>query len=197
VRPIPGEPSDDAPPLDVPPRRPRPGRWRWIINVWLVLHLTAVVVAPASVSPSSDLAQSAWRVFQPYLEALYLNNGYHFFAPEPSPSTLLGFVAEREDGSSFRGRIPSREIRPRLLYHRHFMLSEHMNIAPDEIRQDWYRSYAEHIAHRYGATRVGLTRLTHRLATPEMVRNGVRLDDPASFDEQPLGVFACDVSSDR
>lgn len=167
------------------------------MNVWLVLHLTAIIVAPASVSPSSDLVRWTWTLFQPYLETLYLNNGYHFFAPEPSPSTLLGFVAERDDGSTFRGRIPSRDIQPRLLYHRHFMLSEHMNNAPAEIQDEWYRSYARHLGHKLGATRIGLTRVTHRLPDLEMVRRGARLDDPASYDEQPLGVYPCDTSSAR
>ncbi len=170
---------------------------RWLINGWLVLHLTAIVVAPASVSPSSDLARSMWEFFQPYLEALYLNNGYHFFAPEPSPSTLLGFVAERKDGSTYRGRIPNRQIRPRLLYHRHFMLSEHMNIAPTELQEQWYSSYAEHLAQKYDASKVSLTKVTHKLPSMEMVRNGVQLDDPGSFDEQPLGVFRCDTSSGK
>jgi hypothetical protein len=166
-----------------------------VVNAVLVLHLTAIVVAPASVSPSSDLVRTAWLWFQPYLETFYLNNGYHFFAPEPSPSTLLAFVAEREDGSVYRGRIPNREITPRLLYHRHFMLTEHMNIASAELQQQWYRSYALHLGKKYGAVKVGLTKLTHRLPTMELVRNGVRLDDPASFDEQPLGVFRCDEPS--
>jgi hypothetical protein len=168
---------------------------RWLINAGLILHLTAIIVAPASVSPSSDLARSAWVLCQPYLEALYLNNGYHFFAPEPGPSTLVAFVAEREDGSTYRGRIPDRNIRPRLLYHRHFMLSEHMNLAPEEIQEQWYRSYALHLGRKYHATKVALTKVTHRLPTMEMVRSGVPLDDPASYDEQPLGVFRCDESS--
>lgn len=181
---------------DVPARAGR-GPLRWIVNGLLVLHLTAIILAPASVSPSSDIVRAGWTCVRPYLEAFYLNNGYHFFAPEPSESTLLGFTVERADGSTFRGRIPNREIGPRLLYHRHFMLSEHMNVAPEEIRDKWYRSYAMHLARKYGGTRVGLTRVTHRLPSPEMVRHGVRLDDPGSYDEQPLGLFRCEESSAR
>jgi hypothetical protein len=174
-----------------------PSRWtgrrllRWAVNAWLIFHLTAIVIAPASVSPSSALVQSAWRVFQPYLQILYLNHGYHFFAPEPSESTLLAFVAEREDGTFIRGRIPDRAIQPRLLYHRHFMLTEQMGGAPPELGERWLRSYAEHLGHQYGASRVSLTRQIHYLPTMEMVRAGVRLNDPASYEEQPLGVFQC------
>ena len=165
---------------------------RWAVNLWLVFHVSAIIIAPASVSPSSDLARDAWDVARPYLQLLYLNHGYHYFAPEPSESTLLAFVAERDDGTIVRGRIPNRGIVPRLLYHRHFMLTEHMILAPPELQQRWYDSYAQHIGHKYGATRVSLTRQSHYLPTMEMVRQGMRLDDPNSYEEQPLGVFRCD-----
>lgn len=163
-----------------------------VVSLWLLFHVAAVIIAPASVGPSSYLVRSAWEVVQPYLQVLYLNHGYHFFAPEPSGSTLLAFEARRADGTVVRGRIPNRGIKPRLLYHRHFMLTEHMNLAPPELRDRWFGSYARHLGHKYGAVRVGLTRLSHELPSMEMVRKGVRLDDPASFFEQPLGVFTCD-----
>ena len=89
-------------------RRIRHRLLRWAVSLWLVFHLAAIIIAPASVSPSSELVRSAWNVFRPYLQFLYLNHGYHFFAPEPSESTLLAFVAERDDGTVVRGRIPNR-----------------------------------------------------------------------------------------
>jgi hypothetical protein len=166
---------------------------RWGVNLWLVYHLAAIVVAPASVSPSSGLIQSAWSVFRPYLELLYLNHGYHFFAPEPSESTLISFAAERPDGTVVRGRIPNRQTVPRLLYHRYFMLTEHTRDAPEELKQEWLGSYAEHICRKFGATQVTLTGQIHNLPTMEMVRNGVRLDDPTSYQDEALGVFQCDA----
>ncbi len=128
-------------------------------------------------------------VFQPYLQVLYLNHGYHFFAPDPSESTLVSFSAERDDGTVVRGTIPNRQIVPRLLYHRHFMLTEQMNTGPEELTQQWYDSYAQHIAAKYGAKQVSLTRRLHFLPTMEMVRKGVRLDDPASYKDEELGTF--------
>ena len=117
-----------APPESAsPPRRTGRKLLRGIVNVWLVVHLSAIIIAPASVSPSSDLTRSIWSLFRPYLQVLYLNHGYHYFAPEPSESTLLAFVAERPDGTVVRGRIPNFDIAPRLLYHRHFMLTEQMS----------------------------------------------------------------------
>jgi hypothetical protein len=63
--------------------RHRTGRrwWRWVVNLWLVFHLAAIIIAPAAMDPSSELARSVHDAFQPYLEALYLDHGYHFFAP--------------------------------------------------------------------------------------------------------------------
>ena len=40
-----------APPLGRPGRSP----WRWALNCWLVFHLAAIIIAPASVEPSSEL----------------------------------------------------------------------------------------------------------------------------------------------
>jgi hypothetical protein len=173
------------------PRVPRSKLFRWAINLGLVLHLAAIIIAPAAVSPSSDLVQAGWDLFQPYVQILYLNHGYHFFAPEPGDSTLLAFQAERPDGTVVSGRIPNRDIVPRLLYHRHFMLTEQMKDAPAELRDEWLGSYAEHICRKYGAARVRLTGQTHHLPTMEMIRSGVRLDDPSSYEDEDLGVFEC------
>ncbi len=112
---------------------PSPRFLRRLVNLWLVFHLAAMIVAPAVVAPSSELIRETWGCFQPYIEALYLDHGYHFFAPEPAESTLLAYAAERADGTVVRGRIPDRATRPRLLYHRYFMLTEHMNDAPEEL----------------------------------------------------------------
>lgn len=177
----------------VPPPKPLGLRMlKWGVNLWLGFHLAAIITAPAAVDPASDLVRSAWSVFRPYLQLLYLNHGYHFFAPEPAESTLLSYVAERPDGTVVNGRIPNFGIKPRLLYHRHFMLTEHMAQSPPEVQQAWYGSYARHIGRKHGATRVSLTKVTHLLPSMEAVRDGVRLDDPRSYEEQPLGVFPCD-----
>ncbi len=164
-----------------------------IISAWLVFHLAAVVVAPAAVSPSSELIESTWKVFQPYLQLLNLNNGYHFFAPEPTDSTLLEYEAERADGTIVNGRIPNRQTWPRLLHHRYFMLTEQMNSGPDELEQAWYQSYAEHVAAEWGARKVRLTRVNHLLPTMEAVRGGMTLEHPESYETEPLGEFEWDT----
>lgn len=165
---------------------------RWAVNAWLMLHLGALLIAPSAVGPSSDLIHSAWDLFQPYIQVLYLNHGYHFFAPEPGESTLLAYEAERADGTVIRGRLPDRSTSPRLLYHRYFMLTEHMRDAPEELAGLWYKSYAEQIGRETGASLVRLTQQTHLLPSMERIRAGGRLNDPEGYEDQPLGEFRCD-----
>jgi hypothetical protein len=125
---------------------------------------------------------------------MFLNHGYHFFAPEPAPSTLISFEAECSDGTTIKGHFPSRKSIPRLLYHRHFMLTEHLHAAelrdaPDELLEQWVKSYADHIRVKYGAVRVKLTGHVHGLPSREDVRNGAKLNDPASYESSEFGVF--------
>jgi hypothetical protein len=159
------------------------------VSAWLVFHLAAIVIAPAATDPASELAHEVCRFFEPYLGLLYLDHGYHFFAPEPAESTLLAYAAEREDGSIVRGRIPDRATWPRLLYHRYFMLTEHMSDAPEDVERLWHESYADHILREHGARRVTLIQQTHNLPTMERVRNGGRLGDLESYEDRELGVF--------
>ena len=162
-----------------------------LVNCWLVYHLLGLVIAPASVPPASPLEQSSWLCFQPYLEMLYLNHGYHYFAPQPGESTLVSYVARLADGREIRGQIPNFGIKPRLLYHRHFMLTEYI-ARPEEGLEKWHRSYARHVCRKYHAESVSLSRVTHLLPSMETVREGATLTHPNSYEEQPLGTFRCD-----
>jgi len=178
---------------------PLPGRWGRpvgfvLVNIWLVYHLTAIVLAPWSVPPASRLVQNAWRAVGPYDQLLFLNHGYHYFAPEPGSSTLVAYVLEMPDGSRQTGRIPNRGIHPRLFYHRHFMLTEYLasdDLSP-ALRKELVRAMARELCREYGARRVTLSRITHRLPSMEFVRAGGALDDPESYTEEPLETFSSD-----
>jgi len=165
-----------------------------LVNVWLVYHLAAIVLAPWSVPPASRLVQNSWRAVGAYDQILFLNHGYHYFAPEPGNSTLVAYVLEMPDGSLQTGRIPNRDIHPRLLYHRHFMLTE--SLASDDlspsVRTELIRAMARELCREHHARRVTLSRVTHRLPSMEFVRAGGALDDPESYTEEPLGTFSSD-----
>ena len=173
-------------------------RLRIVLSLIIVLHLAAVVAAPLAVQPSSYLAGMTWSCFRPYLEAAFLNHGYRFFGPDPGPSTLVRYEVELPDGTRREGVFPSRQDhRPRLLYHRHFMLSERLagyTVASDENPQaeqppwlnEFIRSYAEHLRSLHNARNVTLYLRRHRPAYPDEVESGMRLDDPSFYREELL-----------
>jgi hypothetical protein len=164
-----------------------------LLNVWLLYHLAAIVIAPWSVPPSSRLVQNAWRAVGAYVQILFLNHGYHYFAPEPGNSTLVAYVLEMPDGRRETGRIPNPGIWPRLLYHRHFMLTEFLASSdgfPPKVREELVHAMARELCREHGARAVTLTKVTHRLPTMERIRAGGTLND--NYSEEWLGTFACD-----
>lgn len=169
-------------------------RWlRQMVSVGIILHLLALVVAPLAVAPTSPLWQRAWLVFRPYLEGLNLNQGSHFFAPDPGPSHLVHYELRFEDGRTERGFFPNvQEHWPRLRYHRHFMLSEFLNdLAIDDNRRGLFdavtHSYAEHLRHEHRADEVTLAIRRHYVPSPQHVSSGKSLNDLSLFAERPLG----------
>ena len=184
------------PPVSALPTETVWARWPWLrraISVGIILHLLALVVAPLAVAPTSPLWQRAWLAFRPYLEAMNLNHGYHFFAPEPGPSHLVHYELRFEDGRIERGLFPNvQQHQPRLRYHRHFMLSEFLNsLAIDDSRRELFddvtRSYADHLRHEHHAAEVTLSLRRHYVPSPQHVSSGKRLNDVSLFAERPLG----------
>ncbi len=169
-------------------------RLRIVISVVLLLHITALWVGPFSVPPTSVLADGLWRFFAPYLQAAYLNHGYHFFAPEPGPSHLVRYELAMRDGVRREGTFPNlKENWPRLLYHRHFMLTEFLNSLPDEprtLREGYARAYAQHLLKEHDARRVTLYLRRHYIPRPREVLEGMKLSNPALYEERLLGSFA-------
>jgi len=192
---------------------PRPAV-RAVLSALILAHVFAVFLGPWAMPPSSDLARACFRLFQPYMQVLFLDNGYRFFAPEPGPSHLIRYQIVQADGSRLAGQFPDRKEQwPRLLYHRYFMLSEFLNTAylnatPDvaEPRNDTEkltdqdlaavrynretltacaRSYARHLARKYNARQVTLFLRQHELPTLYQVLGGDKLTDPASYEAKP------------
>lgn len=165
------------------------------VSLLLALHLLAIVIAPLAMTPSSPLLIAMWSGFRPYLDTLYLNHGFHFFAPDPGPSHLIRYQLEFADGTRREGVFPDpQEHAPRLLYHRHFMLSEFANrLAVDESRaadlETLTRSFGEHLLATHEAARVTLSLRRHFIPTPEHVLSGLPLDAPQFIHERPLGTF--------
>ncbi|MEL6109222.1 MAG: hypothetical protein AAFU85_24710 [Planctomycetota bacterium] len=168
-------------------------RWHAIGSIAIALHLIAIVLAPASVPPSSSAARQGWTLFRPYLEVGYLNHGYHYFAPDPGASSLLEYTAIKEDGERVWGRIPDRKtIWPRLLYHRHFMLTEYYGgLPPDatDLKNALAASFAAQLMREHDASSIELSHVVHQLSTREEILDGGVLDAPEKYETTPLGTY--------
>lgn len=185
---------------------PWPLSWRIAASVALVWHLVALLIGPISLPPSilGEAARTAaGGVYQAYLEAAFLDHAYKFFAPDPGPSHLIRYELVFDDGEPRSGVFPNlKEQWPRLLYHRHLMLSESLggfspdpDLPPDtpweklplSPRQQAYaRSYANHLLKAHGAREVALFLVQHRFPDPAEVEGGMQLDDPRLYRERHL-----------
>ena len=156
------------------------------IHLWLAYHLVAIVISPASVPPTSDAVRNLWSGFRHYLQATYLNHGYHYFAPDPGNSTIVRFVAELPNGRSQIGQVPDRnELWPRLFYHRHLLLTEYLGSLPPgshQLRDAVLESYALVIAEKNNAAQVQISQVTHRAIEPERIMVGGAINDPETYD---------------
>jgi hypothetical protein len=69
-----------------------------MLCVLCVLHCLGFNTAALSAPPAPWVIQQIWmRLFRPYLEFAYLNNAYHFYAPEPGPASYIWFRVIYED----------------------------------------------------------------------------------------------------
>lgn len=74
---------------------------RGVILALVAFHFVGILTAVFSVAPPSGvpcwLPGTLWAyVYRPYLQFMYLNNAYHFYSPEPGPSTQLWFRVSYE-----------------------------------------------------------------------------------------------------
>ncbi len=185
--------------------------WKWYtklaISLVLSFHVLAVFIPPftfatSTGSDASPLAMAVMQPMRPYIDAMFLNHGYFFFAPEPGPSHLMRFELELADGTRLERWYPDRQQQwPRLLYHRHFMLSEtlHSSAPPPELTADILlgretdseqaqrflklrQSFVNHVRQRLVAEDVQLTRVEHLIpAHQDFTRTKVRLTDKSLY----------------
>ena len=167
-----------------------------VLSLWLAFHVFAVFISPAAMPPASPLLEDGYRLALPYNEALFLNHGYHYFAPDPGASTLIAWEIPRDNDAPVVGRFPEVSIHPRLLYHRYFMLAENIWAFDDETQQDMLKAYARHFADKFGADRISLSRLSHEPSSILRLQAGGKLDDPETFQKDVLGEFDFSVELD-
>ena len=167
-----------------------------LLNLWLAFHVFAIVISPAGMPPASPLLVDASRVAQPYNELLFLNHGYHYFAPDPGASTLVQYEIERPGDIPLKGRFPDTATFPRLRYHRFFMLAENVRAFSPEIQEAILEAYARHFAKIHNAERIRLSFINHEPSSIARIQAGGKLDDPETYFEEPIGVYDFGTDSD-
>ncbi len=184
---------------------------RFSISMLLIGHLLAVVLPPLSFQTRGPIGQSPsiatlLAPLEGYGQFLYIDRGYAFFAPEPGPSHLVQVAVTESDGQVAEMMIPNLQVHwPRLLYHRHFMLTEFLNRIhqppgppPELVEADpeqaeyWVRARArykhvrqsvvEHLEHEYPGRDVAIRRIEHLI--PDVINyrlEPVSLTHPDSY----------------
>jgi hypothetical protein len=165
-----------------------------LLSTWLAFHVFCVFIAPGSMPPVSPLLLDGYRIAEPYNEALFLNHGYHFFAPDPGASSLISYVVPREGDAPVVGRFPDTDIHPRLLYHRYFMLAENIWAFSEGTQESVQKAYARHFAALHNGRQISLDRVLHEPSSILRIQAGGHLDDPEMFELEPIATF--DFSAD-
>jgi hypothetical protein len=163
-----------------------------LVTILLVWHLTGVALAPMSLPPSSQLVVDIVQrpPMQWYLDLLYLNHGYHFFAPDPGPGHLVRYEVFNDRGGVIeQGEFPNpKEYWPRLYYHRYFMLADQAGLPADDeqYRKFWQRNYLEayarQILREYDGHSIRLRWVIHYSLPPLLAEQGRKLTDPESYE---------------
>jgi hypothetical protein len=167
---------------------------RLFFSLLIAWHVTAVFLAPLSVPPSSQLVVeiSQRRPMQWYLDALFINHGYHFFAPDPGTGHLIRYEVLDERGNVIRqGEFPNRQEQwPRLRYHRYFMLADQseLPVEDEKIRDQWMRTYLEAYARQlirqYDGQSARVRRVIHFPLYRDDAIRGMELTDPRTYETQ-------------
>lgn len=160
-----------------------------VVSLMLGFHVFAVFISPAAMPPASPLLMDGYRLALPYNELLFLNHGYHFFAPDPGASTLISYAVPRPGDAPVVGRFPNLSIHPRLLYHRYFMLAENLWAFDDETQAEIQKAYARHFSALHESSAITLNRVSHEPSSILRIQAGGKLDDPETFEVETIGVF--------
>jgi hypothetical protein len=197
--------------------------WRRVISGLLLIHIVIVVLANWTAVPPESPLRDSFResIVYPYVVATSLNQGYRFFAPDPGPSHVIKFEIFDDQGKPIKlagdedtiGYLPPINLRvgllsgkPRLLYHRYFMLTEqvpnmpHPDMPPEAVAKNEVRlkitmnSYAQELMRRNNGARIKLTYLMHMPPNPDdFLEHKQSMTDPDSYVTLWSGEFTRDL----
>ncbi len=79
-----------------------PARFRLpVLSALVLFHFGGIFLATTTPPTTPWLTEQVFvRVYNPYLQFLYLRNAYHFYSPEPGPASVLVFLLKTDTGAT-------------------------------------------------------------------------------------------------
>jgi hypothetical protein len=74
--------------------------WRYVaFTAILLFHFVGIFMATTAPPSTPWLSEQLFRrIYNPYLQFVYLRNAYHFYSPEPGPASVLAFMLKTDTG---------------------------------------------------------------------------------------------------
>jgi hypothetical protein len=130
-----------------------------------------------------------------YLDALAMNRGHAFFAPDPPPGNLIQYEIVDSSGQKTAGEFPrKKEYWPRLRYHRYMMLAAQAgaDLADERGGKEWptkyLTAYAFQLLREHEGRQVRVRSVVHDVLPPPMWRRPeerqLALNDPRTYHVQ-------------
>lgn len=189
---------------------------RRTVSVLVVAHFFAIFAVVTSSSspnfPAPQLSVQASARLQPYLQAVFLNNAYRFFAPNPGTPTVFWFRVQYDDRSVRWVELPGRS-NPlwRAPYQRRLNLAVQLGQylgfvqTPDGNKEigalgnTLLQSSVRHVAYAYprqaadgtpvSVRNVGVYSVLHAVVLPAQVRAGWKPIDLRTYRASFLGAY--------
>jgi hypothetical protein len=164
--------------------------WRLVaISALMLFHFTGIFMATTSPPPTPWLTEQLFqRVFNPYLQFVYLRNAYHFYSPEPGPASLVCCLLKTEVGDEV---LPDNTIRKKYEY-QWVILPRRPADVKDPLGLTYYRrlSLTEQVARVYPGLVLGGEGREKSEVQQRRVNSGIPLvgvsDDPT---DQPTAQY--------
>ena len=194
---------------------------RWVISGLVLAHFFAIFTAVTSAGnanfPAPYIARKLIRLTRPYLQFVFLNNPYRFYAPNPSSANIFWFRIRYGDGVVRWVEVPRRsEFAARMPYQRHLsvtLIFDQMALPMPSSEDPNQRalvpegkivlaSYIRHVARRFGRKNADGTpvpiediqfyNVWHGVLEPWMVKRGMGINELPLFAPYYLGTYTAD-----
>ncbi len=156
---------------------------RAMAGVLILFHFVGIFVAATNIAPPGGQApwvtEQAWsHVYRYYLSFFYLTNAYHFYSPDPGPSTLLWFRVQYEDDKYRWVKLPDKSASPvPLHYTRTMVVADSTNLPGPTIPPALFEK------------RINERREAGRFFRPDPTRDGEK------FEGQPIPIMLEDLTN--